>query len=75
MRDDAETLLQALGEFVRAGFHRCTVEAVADVLRFTPLSCLPVQELHDSDAEVVTDRIGVTDALHPVHALTKSCVA
>ena len=73
--DDAEALLQALGELVRRGFQRRAVEAEVDVVHLLPLGAGVVHVLHDLERERRGRGVGVRLAGHVLDALIQSRVA
>ena len=73
--DDAEALLQALGEFIRRGFQRRAVEREIDVRLGLPLGARVVEVVHDIERERRGGRVGVGLAGHVLDALIKSRVA
>ena len=74
-RNDAEALLQALGEFIRRGFQRRAVEREIDVRLGLPLGARVVEVVHDIECERRGGRVGVGLAGHVLDALIKSRVA
>ena len=73
--DQAEALLQALGELVGGGFQRCSVQGIVDILRRLPLKALVVHLLHHGQGERLGLVVGVGLAGHVFDALIKSGVA
>ena len=73
--DDAEALLQALGELVRRGLQRRAVEAEVDVVHLLPLGAGVVHVLHDLERERRGRGVGVRLAGHVLDALIQSRVA
>ena len=65
--DDAKPLLQTLCKLVCCGFHRRTVERVADILRFSPLHAVVIQRLHDLQRKWFCLLVGVALSGH-LHA-------
>ena len=74
-RDDAEALLQALGELVGRGFQRRAVEAEVDVGFCLPLGAGVVHVLHDLQRERLGGRVGVALAGHILAAFVQARVA
>ena len=74
-RDDAEALLQALGELVGRGFQRRAVEAEVDVGFRFPLGAGVVHVLHDLQRERLSGRVGVALAGHILAAFVQARVA
>ena len=74
IRDNSETLLQALGELVSRGLHRSSVEGIADILSCSPLSTLIVQLLHNLESELFAVRISMGYTQHSHGHLIETCV-
>ena len=72
--DDAEALLQALGELVGGGLQRRAVQGVVDVLRRLPLLALVVHLLHDAQGERRGGGVRMALAGHILHALVQARV-
>ena len=73
--DDAEALLQGLGELVGGGLERRTVQRVVDVLGGLPLGALVVHALHDAECERRGLVISMTVARHVLDALVEAGIA
>ena len=72
--DDAEPLLQALGELVGGGFQRGAIEGVVHVLGLLPLVALVVHVLHHAEGEGLCAGVGVALAGHILYALIQAGV-
>ena len=73
--DDAEALLQTLGELVGGGLQRRTVYGIADVLCRLPFITLIIQLLHHRETEGLALLCGVGYAQHPHAHLIKTRIA
>ena len=73
--DDAEAILQALGELIGGGFQGRTVEGVIDVLRCLPLGAFVVHLLHNLQGERLGVGVGVGVAGHVADTLIKARIA
>lgn len=73
--DNAETLLQALGEFIRRGFERRAVQRVVDILCVAPRHAGVVESLHDFKPQLLALFLGKLLADELVHALPQSGIA
>ena len=73
--DDAEALLQGLGELVGGGLERRAVQRVVDVLGGLPLEALVVHALHDRERERRGLIVGMAVAGHVLDALVEAGIA
>ena len=73
--DDAEALLQALGELIRRGFQRRAVEGEVDIVLRLPLLARVVHVLHDGQCKRRCGRVGMALAGHELDTFIKTCVA
>lgn len=73
--DNAEPLLQTLGELVGRGLQRRAVEGVVDVLGSLPLGGVLVEFPHDGKTQCLTFRLGQLFVVEGVDALPKSRIA
>ena len=73
--DDAEAVLQALGELIGGGLQGRAVEGVVDVLSLLPLLALVVHFLHHGEGEGCGGGVRVALAGHILHALIEPGVA
>ena len=73
-RNDAEALLQALGELVGGGFQRGAVQAEVDVGIGLPLGAGIVHVLHDLQGKGLGSRVGVALAGHILAAFVQARV-
>ena len=73
--DDAEALLQALGELVGGGLQRRAIEGVVNILGVLPLLALVVHPLHDGQGEGGGGGVGVALAGHKLDALVETGIA
>ena len=74
IRNNAESLLQALGELICSRLQRSAVQRVVDVFCFFPFCALIIHILHDRQRERFCFRIGVTLSGHILHTLIQAGV-
>ena len=62
--DNTESLLQALRELIRRGFHRSAVQRIADILGFSPLRALVIELLHNLQRKLLALGVRMRYAQH-----------
>ena len=73
--NDAEALLQALGEFVGGGLQRGAVQGVIHVFGLLPGGALVVHVLHHAQGKGLGAGIGVALAGHILDTLIQACIS
>ena len=73
--DDAETLLETLGEFLGRGLKRSAIDGVVDVFFSLPFSAGIIEKLHDANAKLFPCSRSVGNAFHVIDTFGESGIA